>query len=361
MNRPENITDRRVKHDNRSNILFTLTILLATYIAYQVRSVLLLVYVSALFAVVVSPMIGIVQKLRIGKWSPGPGAASVILLVIFLSMASLFLDFAVPPILNDMQDLRAHWPEKMAELTIKVRKLPLMENFELEHLKEFSGKFIESIVKTVPDLAGGIFRIFYFLIIMMYFILDGERTFKWGLSMLPHPQRDRMEATLYRAENRMRHWLVGQGALMLILGISSLLTFYFMKLKYFYAIAAFAGLANIIPILGPMTAVVVASLVALFDSPWKLLGVLGFFAIYQQIETAVLTPRIMRATVDLPPLAVIIALSLGGTLGTTLDGTMGGVMGALISVPTAALCAVLIDEYLVKKDYLEDGPDSVGE
>jgi predicted PurR-regulated permease PerM len=88
--------------------------------------------------------------------------------------------------------------------------------------------------------------------------------------------------------------------------------------------------------------VTVASVVALFDSPTKLVGVLAFFAVYQQLETAFLTPRIMKTTVDLPPLAVIIALSIGGALA--------GVLGALVAVPTAALCAVLIDEYLVKRD-----------
>ncbi len=49
----------------------------------------------------------------------------------------------------------------------------------------------------------------------------------------------------------------------------------------------------------------------------------------------------MRSTLDLSPLAVIIALALGGSLG--------GVLGALVAVPTAALVAVFADEYLVKR------------
>jgi predicted PurR-regulated permease PerM len=49
----------------------------------------------------------------------------------------------------------------------------------------------------------------------------------------------------------------------------------------------------------------------------------------------------MRHTLNLSPLAVIIALSLGGALA--------GVVGALVSVPTAALVMVLVDEYLVKR------------
>jgi predicted PurR-regulated permease PerM len=49
----------------------------------------------------------------------------------------------------------------------------------------------------------------------------------------------------------------------------------------------------------------------------------------------------MRSTLNLSPLAVIIALSIGGSLA--------GVLGALVSVPTAALVVVLAEEYLVQK------------
>ncbi len=88
--------------------------------------------------------------------------------------------------------------------------------------------------------------------------------------------------------------------------------------------------------------VILAGIVAAFDSWWKLLGVVIFYFVYQQVENAFLTPRIMKSTLNLPPLAVIIALSLGGALA--------GVLGALIGVPTAALVTVILDEYVVRKE-----------
>jgi predicted PurR-regulated permease PerM len=144
----------------------------------------------------------------------------------------------------------------------------------------------------------------------------------------------------------MRNWLLGQALLMLILGITASVVFGILDLKYFYALAVFTGIANIVPIIGPLSAAVLACVVALIDSPIKVIGVIAFFITYQQLETAFLTPRIMRTTVKLPALAVIIALSLGGALA--------GMVGALVAVPTAALCAVLIEEYLVKKDVVTE-------
>ena len=112
-------------------------------------------------------------------------------------------------------------------------------------------------------------------------------------------------------------------------------------LCYVPVLAMFAGIADIIPIAGPISALVIAGSVAAMDSPQKVLGVIIFHAVYAQFEAAFLSPRIMRSTLKLSPLAVIIALSLGGSLA--------GVVGALVSVPTAALVMVLADEYLVKK------------
>jgi predicted PurR-regulated permease PerM len=105
-------------------------------------------------------------------------------------------------------------------------------------------------------------------------------------------------------------------------------------------------MANIVPIIGPIVSVGLAVIVAAFDSWTKALGVLIFYLVYQQLENAFLTPKIMKSTVDLPALAVIIALAMGGS--------MAGVLGALVAVPTAALIAVIIDEYVVKRNLLAD-------
>jgi predicted PurR-regulated permease PerM len=57
----------------------------------------------------------------------------------------------------------------------------------------------------------------------------------------------------------------------------------------------------------------------------------------------------MKTTVDLPPLGVITALLIGGA--------MAGILGALVAVPTAALIAVLVDEYLIQKHSAVITPD----
>jgi predicted PurR-regulated permease PerM len=127
---------------------------------------------------------------------------------------------------------------------------------------------------------------------------------------------------------------------MLILGVSAGISFALMKVKYAVFLGVMAGLLNIVPFAGPFTSFVMSSTVALLDSWPKFFGVVAFYFLYQQIENAILLPKIMKYSVDLPPLAVIISLALGAALA--------GVVGALIAVPTAAVLGVLLDEYFVR-------------
>ncbi|HET9839634.1 MAG TPA: AI-2E family transporter [Candidatus Angelobacter sp.] len=328
-------------NNHRSDIVFFFGVAIALWIAYSVRDVLMLIYVSALFAVVLSPAIGFIQKMRLNKWRAGRGFAIIFLILMIVLVGTVFAVFALPPVYRDARAFSADWPRHMATLSEGIKHLPFAGKIDPTALQKYAAEIVGGAGGLFLNLAGGIFGLFTAVILTAYFIIDGDRTFHWTVSLFPLDQQERLAATLQRARARMRNWLLGQALLMLSLGLCSLLVYWLLGLKYFYLLAMFAGVANIVPIAGPISAVVLASVVAVLDSPEKLVGVLIFFAVYFQIESVFLTPRIMKHTLNLSPLAVIIALTLGGSLA--------GVVGALVSVPTAALVMVLADEYLVKR------------
>jgi predicted PurR-regulated permease PerM len=324
----------------RADIVFTLLLLGVAYICYLARDVILLIYVSALFAVVLSPAIGVVRRIKIGRWRPGRGAAFIIIVALLVASITMFLIFAVPPIVNDASKLGQDMPTVLEKMAQKIRQVPMLESFDVRSLQQYLATAAGGALGLVKGIAGGFFALFTFIILVAYFIVDGYNVFIWVINMVPFEHRKRLSSTLQRAEGRVRHWLVGQAALMAILGVSSTLVFGLAHVRYFYALGVFAGLANIVPIVGPMTSFILSVAVASFDSWQKVVIVIIFYAVYQQIEQGYLVPKIMKASVDLAPLGVIIALMMGGSLA--------GVVGALVAVPTAAVIAVAIDEYLVK-------------
>ncbi len=129
---------------------------------------------------------------------------------------------------------------------------------------------------------------------------------------------------------------------MLILGLTSTIVFVMLHVRYAYALGVLTGLLNIIPVIGAAASIALALLVAAVDSWGRVVGIAIFYVVWIQVENSFLVPRIMGTRVGLPGLSILVALLIGSELG--------GVLGAIVSVPTAVLVSVLLDEYLVHKD-----------
>src|SRR6266851_3101575 len=107
--------------NHRSDILFFFGVILALWTAYTVRDVLILVYVSALFAVVLSPAIGVIRKLTVAGWRRGRGFAILFLILLLVLAGTLFMVFAFPPIYHDARTFSAEWPQRLAALTEELK------------------------------------------------------------------------------------------------------------------------------------------------------------------------------------------------------------------------------------------------
>jgi predicted PurR-regulated permease PerM len=325
---------------HKSDILFAFAIAVALAVTYKLKDVLLLIYVSALFGVVTTPFVERVQKLRMGKVHVGKGLAIMLLLSMVAVLATLFCWFVLPPIFRDIQQLASDLPGKFSRAQDRLNNVPWLYRITQQFWQDHVGDIAGYAVKVVPNVARLFFAFFSFMVTTAYFILDGSRASRWIISMMPPASGKRLTATMLRARDRLRRWLIGQLTLMLLLGILVFIVFGLLHVRYFTVLAVFTGLANIIPIIGPIISFSLGMIVAAFDSWQKVVGVVIFYAIYQQLENAVLTPRVMKATVGLPSLAIIIALAIGGALG--------GILGALVAVPSAAIVSELAEEYLVK-------------
>jgi predicted PurR-regulated permease PerM len=211
-----------------------------------------------------------------------------------------------------------------------------------EKVENAATTFASFVLNSMPVWIGRFLDLLTALILCIYFMLEGEFAYYYFLSFFPADNRDRLARTLLVAETRMSKWLLGQGALMLTLGVTSTIVFAALHVRYFFLLGVLMGAFNLIPVAGGVITIILAAGVAALDSWTKMAGVLIFYAIYLQVENGFLTPRIMRTSVNLMGLSVIIALLAGAKLA--------GVVGAMVAVPTAALVAVLIDEYLVQKD-----------
>lgn len=337
--------ENRAHRGLRSDIVFVFALALAGYVAWLIRDVLVLLYVSALFAVVLVPVVQAVSKLQIGRWRPFKGIALLVLPVAALAVLLGFGFAAFPPVIRDLQEFAKEAPTRLPFLLEKLNRVPFADQIDrsdiIARVQGFAGSAATYLLLSIKDWAGKLFSVLMGFVLTVYFILEGDHAYRWFLSFFPPGSRERLDQTLQRAEVRMGRWLVGQGSLMLILGLTSTIVYLLLGVRYAYALGALTGLLNVIPVVGAAICVVLALLVAMIDSWGRVIGVAVFYFLYLQIENSFLVPRIMKSRVGLPGLAILVALLIGSAIA--------GIVGAMVSVPTAVLVAELVNEYLVNK------------
>lgn len=336
----------------RGIVLFAFGVALGLYFAWLLHEVLVVIYVSALFAVVLMPLVRAVMKLHIGRWHPGRGMAVLLILVLTIGSLTVFLLFALAPAFLDLRDFIRQLPQRGPEVFSRLHHLPLIRDMDLAALQEkvegIAGNFASYMLKFASDWAGALARVVAGIVLTVYFILEGDEAYEWFLSLFPLERRVRLNQTLVQAGTRMGRWLLGQGTLMLILGALSTVVFVLLRVRYAYALGVIMGLFNIVPVAGALVSVTVVVLIAALDSWGRVAGVLIFYFIYVQIENTWLIPRIMRTRVDLAGVTILIALLIGSGLA--------GVIGAMVAVPTAVLVAAILNEYAVHDDNLVEPP-----
>jgi predicted PurR-regulated permease PerM len=335
-----------VKRSNiRGHILFTIVVLLVLSISWRLAKELEILYVSALFAVVLMPIVRSICKLNIRGYRPSRPVAILVLLLGAVLGFSLFFAFGLPPVLRDLRGFTTELPQRLPAIVARLKRLPIANQVGIDALAQRAEGAVSAtagyLLTSLPAWLSHIFDILTAAFLCVYFMLEGEHAYEFFLSLFRPEPRARLDCTLRKADVKMSKWLLGQGTLMAILGVSSVIVFGFLHVRYFLLLGVLMGLLNIIPIAGGVITILVAGIIAALDSWAKMAGVFIFYAIYINIENGFLTPRIMRSSVDIMGLTVLVSLLLGTAIA--------GIVGALVAVPTAALIVVLLDEYAVQK------------
>lgn len=314
-------------------------------LCYKLSKELEIIYVAALFAVVLMPAIHWVTSRSIRGYKPSRALAVIAMLLAAVILLGLFFTLGLPPVLQDLRGFFTDLPQRIPAAVARVKRLPMADKFGVDtlaaKLENFAGAVGAYLFDSLPSWLSHVFDILTTIFLCIYFILEGEHAYNFFLSIVPMQNRRRLDTTLKKAELKMSKWLFGQGLLMLTIGVCSLVVFGFLHVRYFVLLSVLMGLFNIIPIAGAALSVSLALVSAALDSWPKMFGVLLFYVIYVNVENAILTPRIMRSSVNLMGLTVLVALLIGTALA--------GVVGALVAVPTAALISVLLEEYAVQR------------
>ena len=327
------------------------TTLVLLWTLYLVRGPLLLIYVSALFATGLAPLVRIIERQRIVALSRKRLPRAAAILVIYGTVIGSIVGLGaavIPPMVRQSQEFWKRMPDYMDQAQQRLASWGLISpdgSFKdlLQQAPAGSGDAVNVVIATLWGFVGGIFGIVSILLLTFYMLVDSDRVFDLFVRLFPRRDRNRVSEISELVAAKISAWLGGQMLLGLIIGTMSAIGFFFMGVPYFFVLAVIAGIGEMVPMVGPLLSAIPAVLVALTVSPGLALGVAGFCWALQLLENNVLVPKVMGETVGLSAVTVIASLIIGSELL--------GFVGALLAVPTAAIIQVLIEElYLAEKD-----------
>jgi predicted PurR-regulated permease PerM len=174
----------------RSDIVFTFALALACYLAWLIRDVLVLLYVSALFAVVLTPVVRFTSSVHISRWQPFKGSAIFMLLLVAAGALAAFGFLALPPVIRDFQGFAREMPTRVPSLLDKLNQLPIAQHLDTadlnSRLQGYASQAATYLLFSISDWAGKLFDLAMGFILTIYFILEGDHAYRWFLSFFPH-------------------------------------------------------------------------------------------------------------------------------------------------------------------------------
>ena len=309
---------------------------------FLARQVFLLIYVSALLAIGLAPLVRVLERRGIGRRAarlPRWAAAGIVYLIGGTAVLAIVLA-VVPTLLGQAQELARSLPDLLHQAQqwlvahgVLRRELSLQE---VAQQAPGAGDAVGTVLLTVWTLMGGLFGMITIVVLSFYLLIETDTLFGVFIRLFPRRQRTHVRQIAQQITDKVSAWLSGQVAVASIIGGTAAVALGLLGVPYFYVLALIAAVGELIPLLGPVLAAIPALAVASTVS-WTLVLATGvFFVVQQQIENHLVVPRLMSSYVGLSSVAVIIAFLLGASLF--------GIIGAILAVPTAAIVQVLFYE-----------------
>ncbi len=336
------------------NTTAVIAVLGLAWVLIQIRSVVLLLIIGIIFAAAIEPL---VYRLRLRGLKRGQAILAIYAGLIATVGLAIFL--VVPPLVTQATELFDGIPGILDDLksqalaadndfmqTTGAQTITRIEN-AYRAVRDDPPIAGSTAVSWVTSVAGFLFTTVSVMIVAFYWMTEKAIIKRVFLGLIPLDKRDRAHGLWDQIERRIGGWVRGQLILMATIGVLSAIAYYLMDLDFWLPLGIFAGLTEAVPFLGPFIGGGAAVMVALTVSWEKGLLVLGFVIVLQQLEGAVLVPRVMKNAVGMTPLTVVLAVLIGGALA--------GPIGSILAIPVAAAVQVLIQDLIRNRG---DDPDN---
>jgi predicted PurR-regulated permease PerM len=318
--------------------LGVLTALLLAKAVVLVRDVIILLVVSAFLAIGLNPAVEFLQRRRLKR-----GVAVATIIGAVLLFFGGFVAAAVPPVARQAGQLQKTLPEYVDRLRENPTFREWDDRWKIREraeamVEEKGGQAAGQALTVATGVLTAVFKVLTVLVLTLYFLGAYPRIKRGAYRLIPRSRRPRAGLIADEILSRVGGYVLGNLATSFIAGVLAAIFFVIVGVPYPIALAMLVAMLDLIPLVGATIAAIICTAVAFFVSVPVGLACGAYFLVYQQVENYVLVPKVMKRTVDISPLATIVAALIGGSLL--------GILGALLAIPVAAAIQLIGTEVL---------------
>ena len=332
--------DERVLDISWGTILKISIAVLVFYTIYSIRDILVSVIFALVISILFNPVIDFLERRRIPRV-----IATLFIYVSVFALLSFILYWTVPVFVFEIQQFAQLFPQYFGKLSPPLRGLGLeaFENFETFTLalQDWLIKASSTIFGVLISIFGGIFSTVTIFAIAIFFSIEEKEVKKAIKAISPKRSEEYFQNLWQRCQNKTAAWFGTRILSSLFVGLVSYITLNVLNVNYASMLSLFAGVMDIIPVLGPIFAGTIITILAALDSWFKALFVLLAFVLIQQIEGNIITPILTRRLVGLPAILVLIAVLVGGRLA--------GFLGAILAIPLTSIIYEFLRDFVQER------------
>ena len=316
---------------------------------YRLRDVVLLLLVAGFVALILNPLVLVLQRYVVRRRGFAVTLVTVVALLVFLGLAVAF----GYPLVNAITNLAHELPSYVA--SAQSGKGWLGHLVQRYHVQQWVTQNAPKLVTfgqdlSKPALAFGkgavslLIELTTIFILVLLLLLEGPRLRRGVLSLMAPPQAAHVTRVSAEVNRAVVGYMLGNLLTSVTCGVVVFVTLFTLGVPYPQLWALWVALVDFLPMIGGALAGIPTVLFAAAHSLTAGIVTLIVFLVYTQFENHVLNPIVMSKTVRISPLLVLIAVLVSASIGSWVGGLFGGFVAALLSIPAAGALQVIVLE-----------------
>ena len=323
-------------------IVMLIFLLAIGWFVYKLSNIVTMLIISMLLAYILDPIASQLEAKGLSR-----SLSTIFIFILFFLFLFIIGWKIFPTLFNDLLSIQKNLnPNATEDIFLQIEKF-VQENFAFINLSELNiqsemnellAGLTKQIISFAADLVSVISTVIIIPFVTFFLLKDGRNMKKLLISYIPNRYFEMSLNVLYKMDLQLGGYLRGQFIEALVVGTLAILALWILGIKYFILIGIFAGLANLIPYVGPVAGAIPAIAVAITNGADsnQIIYIVLAFATIQLIDNMVMQPLVLSKSVNLHPLIIVLAILVGGKFF--------GILGMFLAVPAAGILKVTSSE-----------------